>query len=561
VPSDVWSLLLITTVVLGCAGRIGQWASHRSYSHDEISVLFSIRTLPLGELLFGRLVLDQGSPMLWLASERTVLELFGHGERTMRLVPMLFACASVVLVAVLARWVLRPPAAVVATALFAIAPLTAFYAWQTKSYSSDTAAVAALLLLAVWLTRRSRWTWRDGLGWWSAATLAAGFSFPALFVAGGVGFALVAGRLLGFRTAVPESSAAGPPAADVRGRFAECVRFCLPSVLWIGAAAAIYWFQLRNLDGRQGDYPMWRSGYAPTGASPGELVTWAASVHGALVGMVWLTPERTGLLVLAIVGAPLLWRRDRAALLVVAAPWVIAFGTALAHVYPLKGRLALWVVPSLVILIAEPVWPWRNSADFTGSWWRRPTGLGLRLAAAAAVCLVIAAAALPAAKASAYITANPSGYDLALRGQGHDIAPLLDTLRSRYRPGDRFVPQETYFNKSLWYGHERGLHVDGVLAVVGSDNGCQPDAYRRAASGAHRIWFIGGESWLVTRPAFVDVALAGLRTVGRVTAVASHDGVTLYRVDVSASPNAGAAPSAGTAPCARFGDSFGNPLE
>ena len=462
----VWSwrgadLILAATVAAGCAVRIVQWAASRLYSHDEISLLYSIRTIPVGRLLSGPLLLAQGAPLLWLAGQSFVLRVFGDGERTMRAIPLLFACLSVALVGLLARRVLSAVSAVVATALFALAPLAAFYAWQVKPYSADTAVAAGLLLLAVELSGRG-WTVRHGLIWWGAAAVAAGLSFPSLFLVGGVSLALVGGRLLGLTA--PD----GP--RDRRSRVAECVRFCVPSGCWFAAAGLVYLLQLRHLDGLQGEYPMWAAGYAP-GASLVDHVTWTPSVFAAVVSLVWLTPQTLGALALALaaVGVVSLWRRDRGAWLVIIAPIVVAYLAAVAHAYPLKGRLALWVVPSLVVLMAEPIWPWRGVTGAARRWRQRRW---VRVGIAAAGCLLVATVAVPAARSSAYITASPDQYDLALRGQAHSIEKLLEVVRAQQRPGDRFVAQETYFNKATWYGHERGIRVDGVLAVVASAPGC-----------------------------------------------------------------------------------------
>ena len=556
---------MIFAAVVGCGLRVAQWASTRTFSHDEITLLFSIRSYPLGRLLGGPLIRDQGAPVLWLAGERAALELFGPGEHAMRALPMAFACLGVVLVALLAVRVLSGPAALVGTSLFALSPLAEFTGWQVKPYSADAALAAGLLVLAVGSVRAPRWTVQRGLVWWGAAALAAVVSFPSVLLVAGVSLALVVGRVTLARPAPADDEAASGPRPR-KMLLADCARFCLPAPLWLGAITLVYVLQLRHVNGLQDNYPMWLSGYAPTGGTFARYVHWVIGVYAGLGNMVWISRAASLVILLAVIGAVLLWRRDPRVLLVVAAPPVVALAAAFAHAYPLKGRLALWIVPALVILAAEAAWPrrdgnvadqnrggsvheaaWRRGLPWRGLPWRRYGP------AAVAFLLLAIAALVPAARTSAGMTRHPERYDFSLGAQGASITELLDTVRQRYRPGDRLVAQDAYFNKALWYGAERNLTVDGVLAAEVVDDACVTDAYTRAAADATRLWFIGGESWHVTRPVFGDMVVTHLRALGHVTQVATQDGVHLYLVDLGTSPDARTAPPVDKAPCARFG--------
>jgi hypothetical protein len=58
---------------------------------------------------------------------------------------------------------------------------------------------------------------------------------------------------------------------------------------------------------------------------------------------------------LAAFGAVSLWRRDRRSLGLLAAPGLFALGAAYLRLYPFHGRLALYLVPALLLVIAEGV--------------------------------------------------------------------------------------------------------------------------------------------------------------------------------------------------------------
>lgn len=106
-------LLAVVTwavVAFGAAVRIRAWWAGRSFWLDEVS-LASATVGRSYAALAHPLTRGQAAPVGWLWTEHTVALAVGFGERTMRMLPLFFGCAGLVLVALLARRVLSPPAA------------------------------------------------------------------------------------------------------------------------------------------------------------------------------------------------------------------------------------------------------------------------------------------------------------------------------------------------------------------------------------------------------------------------------------------------------------------
>lgn len=90
----------------------------------------------------------QTSPPLFLLLVRGAVGLLGESNAAFRAVPALFSLAALALFAKLAvRW-LRPPAALAATALFALSPRLVAQGAMLKPYASDVFAALALLAAA-----------------------------------------------------------------------------------------------------------------------------------------------------------------------------------------------------------------------------------------------------------------------------------------------------------------------------------------------------------------------------------------------------------------------------
>jgi len=532
-----WSDWLLCTVVgVACGTRVLQWFTGDLLGNDDIALMYSVRTLPFRRL-FGALILNQGAPPGWIASERVIVELLGTGDRAARVLPMLFGCASVVAVAWLARMTLSRLAAVAATVLFGCAPLAIQYSWQVKPYSADMTAAAVLLAVAVWTLRQPRWTYRHGLAWWLTAAAAAAFSFPSMFVSAASAAVLVLDRLL--REARGRSRADRFPAAPggVRARCAECVRFCLPAVAWLVAVAADYLVQLRYLKGSQNRHPLWIAAFGPKGGSLGDQVSWSWNILNHFMTSMFAATATSVAVALVVLGAVALWWRERAVAALLAAPIVVALLVAIAQLYPLAQRMALWLLPSVVVLLAGCLFPSRAGAGVGGPAPRRlaPRLRDMEGVAGGAVATLLTVVLLIPSSGSLSLAFVAPGRFIGVTDADRTASAIAELARG-YRPGDVILAADSQYHRVYWYGHEHGLAPPVALAAA-PNRSCDPDEIADTVGDAPRVWLVTGSVWTVTEPALPELAVTRLRAMGQVRELVRDGLVRLYLADLTKPPD------------------------
>ncbi len=290
--------------------------------------------------LFGPLSGGQMAPPGFLVVEWVAFRTLGRTLYALRLFPLLGGVASLFLFRAVAVRVLRPRDVWVAVALFAVSDDLIYFASELKPYSTDVAAALACLLMGLGLASRPATARR------LAAVAAAGaavvwISFPSAIVLAGVGTVLLASAL-------------------ARRDWARALGLALASAAWGASFVVVYVLSKRQLDVPEGMWVFW--GFSFPVVPPRTL--WDASwpVRRFLYLFVnplnfytplgW-RPSTLPAVAFGLVGFASLWRRDRVRFGMVASPIVVAFALAYLRLYPCHGRLALYLVPSLLLPIAE----------------------------------------------------------------------------------------------------------------------------------------------------------------------------------------------------------------
>src|SRR6266550_3173471 len=89
-------------VAFGVALRMRQWLFGRPLWVDELLLHRSMRGQTFGSLLHP-LPGSQSAPIGWLWAQHVVMRTFGDSERALRLLPLIFGCATLVVAVLLAR--------------------------------------------------------------------------------------------------------------------------------------------------------------------------------------------------------------------------------------------------------------------------------------------------------------------------------------------------------------------------------------------------------------------------------------------------------------------------
>jgi hypothetical protein len=285
---------------LGVVLRVGLWIIDRPIWLDEAMLALGIIHRPLGAVLLSPLPYGQITPPGFLLAQWTIVSVLGTSGRALRLAPLVASLISLPLFARLARRVLVDDRLVAAAVwLFALNRALVSYSAEAKPYAWDV-TVAIALMLAIDQPPAVAGALGAVLVW---------CSYPAVIVLAGL--------------------------AVVRRRISVIIT-------WAVSAAPAIWVAEHRLSASDGEYlrRFWSDGFP---RSWPWLFTQPARVLDSLMrappGVVWL--------IAILVGVWLMRRR------IVMMPVVAAVGAAVAGFYPLSSRLALYLLPSALLALAQ----------------------------------------------------------------------------------------------------------------------------------------------------------------------------------------------------------------
>jgi len=454
----------VALLVAGTALRLWQYLGNPALWLDELAAAHNVITRPLPGLLIERLSDGQIAPPGFLVLSRALVVAFGPSEYVLRLLSLLCSLASLPVMARVARRVLAPTGAVVAVALFSLSAGVAVFAADAKQYPCDVLVILVLTDLGLgWLHAPTR---RRLLTLVAAGVVLLWFSQPAVFVLAGLGGALLLGAAAKERRAlvlplVLWAVMAGLSLAYARSRMSP------------GLASFMAWF--------------WREGFMPwPPRNLGDLLWPLGAVRGVFDELLDF-PWPALYVALALIGGVSLTRRRPAEAMLLLFPVFLTLAASIAHAFPFRVRVVLFVVPTLLLLVGE------------GAWWFG-TLLRLRMFER----LAPLAAAIPPL---VMLARNPPIWRF------DDARPVLAELQRERRPGDVVYVYYPSWQAIRFYGERYGMPLPSV--DLGS---CQPelrdylrelDRYR----GRERIWFVS--AFEPPRTAETTSMLAYLDAIGR----------------------------------------------
>jgi hypothetical protein len=447
------SRLAAFLVLLGVALRVWAYAANTSLYLDEILLSRSIFDLPLGSLLTKPLLLDQVAPRGFLLFERLAMALIGPNELALRLFPFLCAIAALLLFHRLASRMLTGGAPAVALFLFAIGVPFIRFGADVKQYEVDVAAAIGLLVLALTLIEPTAFTRRRLLVGLSGF-IVIWFSQASVLVMGGIGAALAVEWLI--------------------SRDRRCAGALLFTVsLWAVASLVAIAAGLRAMTPSTREFMQrfWAGGFFPLPIRSLASLRWFWDRLTSLFSDPTLLRYRwpAVFLIVAVVGIIALWRRSRLRALLLLGPLVVCMGAAIAQQYPFRGRLIVWLLPSVLLAVGAGVeWIWDRAS---------------LLHPAFAVALAVAFLALPLL---ALAQAMPP-YEI----EHH--RDLLSYLERNRQPGDLVYVLPLQEIGTEFYGPRYGLMrsewTTGICDAFETRPYLQDvDRYR----GVRRLWILAG---------------------------------------------------------------------
>lgn len=314
--------------------RLLSYVHNRALWVDEIALARNIEERTLSGLL-EPLSYDQAAPIGFLWLEKLTVQAFGDSEYALRLVPLLAGILSLFLFLWLARRCLTPAGTLIALLFFATADRLVYYSSEVKQYSSDVVIALLILLVAVSVYSK-KLSWRHAAAFGLLGAVAIWFSHPSVFVLAGVGTTLTlynAYRKNWTNTAFISISAA-IWVLSFWGTYRLTLRFAARSDYLLDFWGSVGAFMPLSVSSVSDALWIFRS-FVQTLKNPGGF---SLPVVAAFVFL-------AGLLSVCI--------SEKKYLLLLLSPVPFAIVASALHKYPFIDRLVLFIVPSMLVFVAE----------------------------------------------------------------------------------------------------------------------------------------------------------------------------------------------------------------
>jgi hypothetical protein len=326
-PVSLWWLLIGLGIIL----RLRQFLVDRSLWADEASLAYNLANRTFGGLT-QPLDYEQGAPIGFLFIEKLFVILLGNRDQVMRLFPLLSGIIALYLLYRIAREHIQ--GGMLAGFLFAVSWPLVYYSTELKQYSSDV-MIALLLVFVATRALRATAQARDFLILGMSGAIAIWISHPSAFILAGIGLALFIAALTR-RQAVPVLWLFGM------------------GTLWLASFGLQYLVSLRHLIADDYLQSYWQKAFMPL--PPWDHADWLVRTYYSVL----LTSlNRTDLILilaippLVLIGALSLLHRERSLAIMVIAPFFLTLVASALQKYPFKDRFVLFLVPLLLLLIAE----------------------------------------------------------------------------------------------------------------------------------------------------------------------------------------------------------------
>jgi hypothetical protein len=348
VTSETWTWL---AVAVGVALRLADFADFRGLYKDERSLLENLVSLRVLDF-HTTLTEYQLAPPGFLVLERLMVRLPGNDVLQARLISLVCGIASMFLFRATARRYVIARAVPIAVGLFALCDWLIYYSTEIKQYSCDLALTLTALLLAAGPALESRssgssptapvpLTTRRLLAVAGLGLAGVWFSYPLALVLAGVGTYLIA-------------------VAARRTDWRQCLALAATGAAWVLSFAACFVVSHRILSKERFIWDWWDFAFLPI--PPRSLADldrdfWqilnAFDSPADLLTPLGVLPSAFLALGLFLLGGLSLWRRWSGGFYLLVAPIVFALVASVLHQYPFHGRLLIFLVPSIHLLVGE----------------------------------------------------------------------------------------------------------------------------------------------------------------------------------------------------------------
>ena len=312
-------------IILGIVLRLRQYLFDRSLWIDEAMISLNLIQRSFSEL-FQKLDYNQGAPIGFLYVEKLLISLFGNSEYVLRLFPLICGIFSIFLFYNLVNKLFPQEISIFPLGLFCLLNPTIYYSSEVKQYSGDLLFTILILIIIVDFLEEKQLRKSKLIMYGFLLSISIWFSFAAIFVLFG---GLIALSLYSFFEH-----------RNLKGL----------SYIWFFSVLSFLLFYklfLSNLDASEirNFYSTEFLHFPPTGS---ELALFFRKLF-----YFGTFSENLFAKILFFIGVFSMVRSRRALILVLLSTLTLALLASSFYLYPLVVRFLLFLIPALLILIAE----------------------------------------------------------------------------------------------------------------------------------------------------------------------------------------------------------------
>jgi hypothetical protein len=382
-------------ILLGIVLRLRQYLLNRSFWADEASLAVNIVTRNFSELTH---LLDyhQAAPIGFLFIEKLLIILFGNHDYVLRLFPLFAGILAIYLIYKIARTSFGA-FGLFAVSMFSISWWLVHYSSELKQYTSDM-TVALLLVYLAGNCLRERIETKNFLTLGIVGAFVIWISHPSVFILAGIGLVLFLEKL-------------------TRKDYASWYWILGIGLAWLTSFGLEYLISLRHIVADAYLINYWKKTYVPI--PPWSDKHWFIDTFYSFLFFAFHRADNVmaiATLGLTAIGAVSLLTRNWKTALLVILPFVMVTIASALQRYPLKNRFMLFLVPFVLLLMAE---------GFRGIYW-----------------LVAKWKPIFAALFSGILTLAvvwqiaPITYEKAVSGERENIRPVLEYVAEHRMPND-----------------------------------------------------------------------------------------------------------------------------
>jgi hypothetical protein len=279
---------------------------------------------------------NQVTPIGFLFIEKLSVQLFGNNEYILRMFPFLCGIISMYLFFKIAKHLLGKEAFLIALTLFSLSGYLISYSAEVKQYATDVTASLFLYVITVYFqSQRLKFTHIASFGIIGAIII--WFSHPSAFVLASIGICL---SLFSLK----------------RKEWIRIVQLSIVFTIWLLSFAIFYLITFHN-DTSTGNIEnmqdAWAGNFTPFSPTSLSDIRWFISTFFYIfknpIGL-----HFAGIATLTgIIGCTSMFSKDKAWFFLLLSPVVITLIVSGFHLYPISGRLLLFIVPAVLLFIAE----------------------------------------------------------------------------------------------------------------------------------------------------------------------------------------------------------------